>query len=130
MSTIGHPLSDLCNLLTPYLTSTSSLALSIGRGSASFRPDVSPGLPTRAQCIAWYRDVAGWDPAEDIAWGDAFGIFRGSIIMQGIAARYAVRQASSAKARDYGAQMGPFGELAWGLVRGLGEGGGRRGARL
>ncbi len=48
--------------------------------------------------------------------GDAFGIFRGSVIMQGIAARYAVRQASSAKARDYGDQMVPFGEVAWGLV--------------
>ena len=58
--------------------------------------------------------------------------------MQGIAARYAVRQASSAKARDYGVQMGPFGEFAWELVRALmdrdrdGDGGkGRnRGARL
>ncbi len=48
--------------------------------------------------------------------------------MQGIAARYAVRQASSAKARDYAVQMGPFGELAWGLVRTLGAE--KRGARL
>ena len=55
--------------------------------------------------------------------------------MQGIAARYAMRQASSAKARDYGVQMGPFGELAWGLVKGLMDAGregrgGRKGSRL
>lgn len=67
--------------------------------------------------MAWYRDAAGWDPSGDMAWGDAFGIFRGSIIMQGIAARQAMRQASSAQAMEYGRQMVPFGQVAWDLVR-------------
>jgi len=122
MSTIGHPLSDLCNLLTPYLTARSVSAVNIGRGSPAFVSGNTPGLPTRDQCIRWYTEVAGWDPTYDITWGDAFGIFRGSIIMQGIAARYAMRQASSAKARDYAVQMGPFGEFAWSLVEGLKKG--------
>ena len=39
--------------------------------------------------------------------------------MQGIAARYARRQASSAKAKEYAVEMGPFGEFAWSLVEGL-----------
>lgn len=36
--------------------------------------------------------------------------------MQGIAARYALRQATSEKAREHGGKMGAFGELAFGLV--------------
>jgi hypothetical protein len=36
--------------------------------------------------------------------------------MQGIAARYALRQASSAQAKDYGKMMKPFAEIAWDLV--------------
>ncbi len=43
-------------------------------------------------------------------------MFRNSVIMQGIAARYALRQASSDKAKENGMLMGPFGEFVWGLV--------------
>lgn len=61
--------------------------------------------------------MAGWDPTPDMTWGDAFGIYRNSIIMQGIAARYAMRQASSAKAKDYADQMKPFATVSWDLVQ-------------
>ncbi|KAF4548320.1 Hypothetical protein D9617_29g006970 [Elsinoe fawcettii] len=116
MSTIGHPLSDLANLLTPYTTANIELARQIGRGSDSFVPGKTPGLPSKEECISWYREVAGWDPTPDMTWGEAFGIYRGSIIMQGIAARHALRQASSAKATEYGNSFKPFGEVAWKLV--------------
>ena len=49
-------------------------------------------------------------------WGDAFAAFRNSVIMQGIAARYAQRQASSEKAKEIGDLMGPFGEFSWSLI--------------
>ena len=49
--------------------------------------------------------------------------------MQGIAARYALRQASSARAKEYAVQMGPFGDFAWELVRPLAEKGSAK-ARL
>ncbi|KAF2498390.1 APH-domain-containing protein [Lophium mytilinum] len=117
MSTVGHPLSDLVNLLTPYLTAQSEKARSVGRGSEDFLPGAIEGLPTRDQVIEWYSESAGWDPKPEMTWGDAFGIYRGSIIMQGIAARYAMRQASSEKAKDYAAQMKPFAEVAWDLVQ-------------
>lgn len=117
MSTIGHPLSDLCNLLTPFTTATSSKARSIGRGSEDFLPERTPGLPTKEQCVEWYHEVAGWDPKSDLTWGEAFGIYRGSIIMQGIAARHALRQASSARATEYAVQMRPFADVAWDLVQ-------------
>lgn len=36
--------------------------------------------------------------------------------MQGIAARYALRQASSEKAKEIGDLMEPYGEFTWGLI--------------
>jgi aminoglycoside phosphotransferase (APT) family kinase protein len=117
MSTIGHPLSDLNNLLSPYLTASSQKAKSVGRAHEGFQPGATEGLPTRDQLIAWYSEIAGWDPRPDLTWGDAFATYRNTIIMQGIAARYAVRQASSAQAKDYGMMMKPYAEIAWDLVQ-------------
>ena len=65
-----------------------------------------------------------------MTWGDAFNIFKGSIIMQGIAARYAVRQASSERAQDYGNAMKPYGMFAWSLVEAAIEQAQGRGAKL
>lgn len=128
MSTIGHPLSDLTNLLMPFTTAASKKAASVGRANPAFIPGNTEGLPSKRECMDWYSAVAGWEyPDREYTWGEAFGIYRGSIIMQGIAARYALRQASSARAGDYAAQMKPFGEVGWDLVqecaRQLGEAG-------
>lgn len=79
--------------------------------------NLTPGLPTRSVILEWYKEVAGWDPAGEMAWADAFQVFRNSAIMQGIAARYALRQASSAAAKEHGELMGPFGEFGWKLVQ-------------
>ena len=49
-------------------------------------------------------------------WGDAFAAFRNGVIMQGIAARHAQRQASSEKAKEIGDLMRPYGEFSWGLI--------------
>ncbi|PVI08025.1 APH-domain-containing protein [Periconia macrospinosa] len=116
MSTIGHPLSDINNLLSPYVTASSPKMEQIGRANKAFLPGVTEGLPTTSQLVSWYSEVAGWDPRPDLTWGDAFSTYRTAIIMQGIAARYALRQASSAQAKEYGAMMPPFAELAWDLV--------------
>ena len=117
MSTIGHPLSDVTNLLGPYLTASSQKAESIGRANKSFKAGATQGLPSREQLIAWYAETAGWDPLPDMTWGDAFATYRSAVIMQGIAARYALRQASSTKAQEYGSMMKPFAEIAWDLVQ-------------
>lgn len=116
MSTIGHPLADVTNLLTPHITGSLGARPGSSSGNIEFSPDRVPGLPTRHQCVKWYAEVAGWDPSPELTWGDAFNVFKGSIIMQGIAARYAVRQASSARAQDYGSAMKPYGVFAWSLV--------------
>lgn len=121
MATVGHPLSDFCNLTSPYILTGPSPYLkdSPVQAKDSFHPSTIPGLPTRADCVRWYSEVAGYDPTADLLWGDAFHSFRGSVIMQGIAARHALRQASSSRALDYGARTKPFALEAWARVQKL-----------
>jgi aminoglycoside phosphotransferase (APT) family kinase protein len=116
MATIGHPLSDLVNLLTPYTMASMAGSDYGGRVNVKFQEGHCDGLPTKSQCMSWYSEVAGWDPSKDISWGDAFGIYRGCIIIQGIAARHAMRVASSARAMEYAAQLKPYAEAAWFLI--------------
>lgn len=119
MSTTGHPLSDLSNLLTAYTTSpTSGLSPTSSLASPAFLPGKTPGLPTRDRLIALYASLTSYDPRPggEAAWGAAFNLFRLAAVCQGIAARHAARQASSAKAAGYAAEKGPLAEAAWGLV--------------
>ena len=103
MSTIGHPLSDFVNLVTPWTETTNSVGVPSHK---VFQPGKGPpGLPTVGQCLDWYRELAGWDPEPDMPWGKAFRTFRTTVVMQGIAARYAARQASGGRAKEYGLQM-------------------------
>lgn len=122
MSSIGHPLTDLSNLLQPFTLALSPKAKLLGNGIGSartqgaFLPNQTPGLPAKAQCMQWYAEITGWSPQDDIAWSDSFSVYKNAVIMQGIAARYAVRQASSANAKLYAGMMAPFSEVAWDLV--------------
>lgn len=131
MATIGHPLSDLTNLIMPFSIAEpgyAELAKEAGRRNLSFLNDEEgeggkggaklDGLPTKEECIHWYESTVGVEvERRELAWAEAFGIFRGSVIMQGIAARYAQRQASSSKAMDYGGAMRPQGRMAWEFVK-------------
>lgn len=121
MSTIGHPLSDLSNLMAPYTITAFSTARR--NSHPAFVPSAqTPGLPSRDQVIAWYAGIAEWNPAPDTAWGSAFAMFRDSIIYQGIASRYAVRQASSSEAKKVGEEMEPAADICWELMRRAKEG--------
>jgi aminoglycoside phosphotransferase (APT) family kinase protein len=76
-----------------------------------------PGLPTKEQAIQWYCETSGVKiPEKELSWAAGFQLFRDCVIFQGIAARYAVRQASSERAMTYGREMKPFAEMAWKLV--------------
>jgi len=120
MATIGHPLSDVTNLLMPFTTASSGRAREVGRANPSFAPGATPGLPSKEECIAWYQSTVGFEVLDtELTWADAFSIYRGSIIMQGIAARYAQRQASSEKAGDYAVQMKPYAEMGWEFIQEL-----------
>jgi hypothetical protein len=74
-------------------------------------------FPPLEKVLSWYRSEAGWDPTDDFPFADAFCLWRTSIISQGIAARNARGQASSAEAKSYGEKMFPLGELAWKTVQ-------------
>ncbi|SOV09816.1 related to Phosphotransferase enzyme family domain protein [Ustilago sp. UG-2017a] len=119
LSTLGHPLSDLANLLQPYSIPCEnpseinevhiwqksrkhgSLLLSLG----NLTPEQSP-VPVEEVLIRSYCDKAqrqypvhGWTAAKAWAW------FRLAVIAQGIAARNAQGQASSAQAKIYGSKF-------------------------
>lgn len=121
MSTIGHPLSDVVNLLGPFY-----MTLSMGRNpdlsfpymnnsEGAFLPGKTPGLPAVDELLAWYVQggEGGYDPRPDMRWGCAFGTFRSAAILQGIAARVARRQATSEAAGRYAGSFRSLGELAW-----------------
>ena len=116
MATIGHPLSDFVNLTGPYSWMNTRTVNPNGRYTPEFEPNTTPGLPTLETCMKWYAEVSGYDPTPELTWGNAFGGFRAAIIMQGIAARYALRQASSERAKEYGQQLTPYGEWAWSKI--------------
>lgn len=122
MSTIGHPLSDLVNLTTPFYLLSEPLAEKF----PNFREvgaKEREGLPALETIVKWYAEVAGWDPAPDLPWGVSFGFFRGTCIFQGIAARYASRQASSAQAKKNGLGRHAMGQVAWEHVQKARDGG-------
>lgn len=114
LSTIGHPLSDVSNLLSPYQLAPEPGASMMPGEAEDFLPGATPGLPSRQQAIEWYGQASGWSilPSE-MYWGDAFGFCRNSVIAQGIAARVARRQASSAKAGSYAGRTPNLVALAW-----------------
>jgi aminoglycoside phosphotransferase (APT) family kinase protein len=121
MSTVGHPLSDLANMLIPFYTATAGTKFFSNK---AFAPGATPGLPTPELIMGWYKEVAGWDPRPEINWAMAFAVFRSAAICQGIAARVATRQASSEKAADYADGFYPLGEFAWSLAsKEMGESG-------
>ncbi|KAL4894144.1 APH-domain-containing protein [Aspergillus ambiguus] len=111
MATIGHPLSDFCNLTHPYFWGV------LNQDVRMFRPGKVAGLPTRAQCVQWYIDVARWNPSPDLAWGDAFFAFRTTVILQSVAARHVQRQTGSVDASHYAMKVKPSAEDTWELVK-------------
>lgn len=119
LSTLGHPLSDLANLLQPYsipcdnpdsINNPSiweksrregSLLLSLGNLTEQQSP-----VPLESTLIKRYCEqskrvypVPNWTAAKAWAW------FRLAVIAQGIAARNAQGQASSAQAKVYGSKF-------------------------
>lgn len=115
MATIGHPLSDVCNFLTQfYLAKASATATP---SSAAFLPGKTPGMPQPDQIIKWYSAASGYDPLPDLNWGAAFSMYKLAGVLQGIAARYAVRQASSAEAQAHAAGRAPMAEYGWQLAQ-------------
>lgn len=72
LSTIGHPLSDLANLLQPYgLPSGGESSLTGFAG----REDLN-GIPSLLAAQERYATTAGWSPSQDWTFAEAFAHLR------------------------------------------------------
>lgn len=120
MSTIGHPLSDVCNFMMNFYTAKYPGATPYD--ASKFLPGRTPGLPQPEQILEWYTAESGYDPRAEVPWGMAFSIWKLAGVCQGIAARYAARQASSEKAKHYSMTRGPLAKVAWELAKEAGAG--------
>ncbi|KAL4910576.1 hypothetical protein BDW74DRAFT_352 [Aspergillus multicolor] len=118
MATLGHPLSDVVSLIAPFLPHTWGARTQPSSFGSSVLKAQESGLPSLEECLSLYQ-TSGYDVRSDLQWGRAFAGFRGAVIMQGIAARYSRRQASSASAREFGAMAWPTAEGVWELVNAL-----------
>jgi len=120
LTTLGSPLSDLANLTMPFAISAKMVSDDVRSVSPllrAFRDADGEGERERApveygELEGLFGRLMGWgDVKEEMKFARSFTFFRLAVISQGIAARYALRQASSAKAMNYG-RMFPF----WGRV--------------
>ncbi|EPQ27688.1 uncharacterized protein PFL1_04826 [Pseudozyma flocculosa PF-1] len=138
LSTRGHPLSDLANLLQQFSLPCSNPAGINDEGEVDrarergelllalgdLPRDVSP-VPTKDELIRVYCDavarpfpIPSWEAAESWAW------FRLAVITQGIAARNAQGQASSAQAQAYGSKFPHCAKAMFQIVDKANAGGG------
>jgi aminoglycoside phosphotransferase (APT) family kinase protein len=116
LSTLGHPLSDLANLLQPFTlpcpnpsaaSDPDELERSQKRGEFWFTlgglSDEQSPIPTKDRLLKAYCSSAKREyPIPNWNFCEAWSWFRLGVIVQGIAARAAAGQASSAKASEYG----------------------------
>ncbi|GAA6021824.1 hypothetical protein JCM8202_002829 [Rhodotorula sphaerocarpa] len=136
LSTLGHPFSDLANLLQPHYV-PSNLGVGYLAGLRDIPPAERTIPPPSLLLPAWcshlglsYSECMGGDPRDKGAKSPAalqgrrawegcvsFAFFRLAVITQGIAARVAQGNASSAKAATQAKIMPVMGELASNHIR-------------
>lgn len=110
LCTVGHPLADLCNLLSPFYWP--ERIFGEGFGLAEPQGPLPPGLPTVDESLAYYASIAGWDPRPVWTFGMVAAHYRFSVICHGIKARVARKQASSANAEAVAARLPICAQLA------------------
>ena len=71
MSTVGHPLSDVCNFMTNFYTAKYDGTAPYD--NSAFLPGATPGLPQPDQILKWYAEFSdGWCPSpREVSWGMA-----------------------------------------------------------
>lgn len=111
LCTLGSPLADLANFTTAFWVEPSSNIMNGLKGSSD--------TPIKLEEIRreYCRLINQPYPLEGATFASSWMIFRLAIITQGIAARYARRQASSEKAAIQGATFPFWGNLAREIIR-------------
>jgi aminoglycoside phosphotransferase (APT) family kinase protein len=113
LSTIGHPLSDLSNLLQPFYIPANNQFDMLGfKDSQEALP-----VPEANELIQVYCQHMGQPyPIDRWMFAVAFSFFRLAVILQGIAARVARKQASSAQAKTYATRFIPVATMGLDIV--------------
>lgn len=110
LSTIGHPLSDLANLLLPFYVPD----LPGVNGLKGVEELPIPGPDELMQCYCTYTKTPY--PIRNWMFNIAFSFFRTAVILQGVASRIARNQASSAAAKFYADKFIPVSFMALDIV--------------
>ncbi|MGH1423289.1 MAG: phosphotransferase family protein [Pseudooceanicola sp.] len=112
LATIGHPIADLAYMCLPFR---------MPKGNPWFVDIAKAGLPTEDAVLARYCDTAGRSAIPDWPVHLAFACFRYAAIVQGVAARAASGNASSASANAEfdGARARRVAEIGAEIARGM-----------
>ncbi|KAK9896214.1 APH-domain-containing protein [Cystobasidium minutum MCA 4210] len=112
LSTLGHPLSDLANLMQPYDVPYTGLEDSLVTGVKDL-PESEGKVPPAEELLQLYCKCAGRPyPIDKWRVAVSFSAFRLAVIIQGIAARVVTKQASSEEAKEVARGYKPLGRLA------------------
>jgi aminoglycoside phosphotransferase (APT) family kinase protein len=110
LSTLGHPLGDLAYFCQAFRGEATPGASLVGVDL------VAAGIPTEAQVVARYCELTGREGIDDWDFYMVFVMFRSAAIVQGVYKRGLDGNASSERAREYGALVRQRAEEAWALV--------------
>lgn len=131
LSTLGHPLSDLGNLLQPFsmpcpnpegINDIEEVKRAQARGEmfmllGGLSEEVSP-VPQKEELMKVYCQAVGRQyPIANWSFCEAWAWFRAAVISHGIAARVAQRQASSAEAKLYATKFPHAAKASLDLLR-------------
>ncbi|EIW54435.1 kinase-like protein [Trametes versicolor FP-101664 SS1] len=113
LCTLGSPLADLANFTQPWSISKQAfpegVTLAIAFKNNDAEAPIALDVLEREYCRVTHQPY----PIPEIVFARSWMLFRSAIIMQGIAARYARRQASSEKAHLYVKGFPLMGQLAY-----------------
>ncbi|TBU31130.1 APH-domain-containing protein [Dichomitus squalens] len=113
LCTLGSPLADLANFTQPWAIAPDSFP-SGGSVTATFKNNAKDAPIELEELEREYCRVTNQPyPIPEMVFARSWMLFRSAIIMQGIAARYARRQASSERAHTYVLGFPYMGHLAY-----------------
>ncbi|KAI0688168.1 APH-domain-containing protein [Cerioporus squamosus] len=113
LCTLGSPLADLGNFTQPWCISPDSFPPN-GSLSAAFKNNDAEAPISLEELEREYCRITNQPyPIPEMVFARSWMLFRSAVIMQGIAARYARRQASSERAHTYVVGFPYMGHLAY-----------------
>ncbi|KAF8608112.1 kinase-like protein [Ceratobasidium sp. AG-I] len=117
LCTLGSPLADLANLLMPFHVDQKDIPPPNAVSGFKNQPAEAIPCPLEELERTFCADFGVPYPITDMVYANSWMFFRLSIILQGIAARYAQRQASSANAKEQSSRFPLFGRMAKALMK-------------